>query len=143
MYLELKQGMTDAQWEALATLVKRYGMAGSVTWISQEVSRLRKVSSYDNISALGILNYGNVTDSLIQTADSLASNGNEVRILNSAIADGDVEKCIEGGYKLERFTVNSYASMKELDPYVTGVISDIYPYGQALFDKSMPSAQFL
>lgn len=137
-YIELKQNgsYTQAQIQALVTMVKNCGMDGKVTWISFASTYLEYVKEADETARLGYL-VSSVTSTVITTAQGLQTGKNEV-FIDSSDHDADaVSRCQTAGLPLEIWTINSESTIKNMSAYVSGVTSDSLIAGKILYDYGM------
>ncbi len=127
-YIEIKTSeisYTNAEIEQLIGIVKRYGMADKVTWISFSGDYLNEVKNCAPHARLGLV-VMNLTDYLISLASSLKTESNDVFIDAYAptLEKDQVAKCLDADIPVEVWTVNDMATLKSLDPYISGVTSD-------------------
>lgn len=136
-YIELKNDITSAQAENLVSIVKRYGMAGNVTWVSFNASALSTILQHDKEARVGY-NCA-LSESALQTAYNLENGGNDVFIMASysSVTQALVERCVAYGFQLEVWTVNDASVGASLDPYVTGIISDSLHFGAVIKEANI------
>lgn len=137
-YIELKSSVayTAQQIQGLVDVVRRNGMSGKVTWISFNPTFLGCVQDYDETARLGYV-VGSVTESVIQTANGLKNDGNEVFIDSSSWTSEEVNLCVAAGIPLEVWTVDNESSIVNLDPYITGVTSNNLIAEKVIYDSAM------
>lgn len=143
-YLELKANgsYTQEQIAAIVSLVREKGMAGKVTYISFSLTFLQYVKEADPAARLGYLGYLStdaLSQSTIDSAIALKTGQNEVFIDASlaAFAQENITYCAENGVGLEVWTVNSADSIKNMNPYISGVTSDSLHAGKVLYNAAM------
>lgn len=124
-YIEIKTG-TEDQIKGLASVVKRYGMKGKVTWISFSAACLGYVKTVDPKARLGFTVDSLSTSTINTVIRSLRTGYNEVFIdcAQSNANENAVTLCMNADIPLEVWTVNSEGSMFALNPYISGVTSD-------------------
>ena len=137
-YIELKNNAvyTQAQIEGLVDMVNALGMKGKVTWISFSSAYLTYVKNYDPYARLGFvvsgLSSGNIT-----TAENLKTNTNDVFIDTDSISAASATLCKNAGLPMEVWTVDSAATIKSMDKYITGVTSNSKIAGKILYEDAM------
>ena len=139
-YIEIKASSlyTPSHVETLVNIVKRAGMIKNVTWISFEHTYLSDVQNYDNKARLGYIT-NDITDTIISRAVALKNDVNEVFIdaSNGRLTDETIALCINADLPLEVWTVNGYADIRNLNPYITGVTSDNLIAGDVLINANL------
>ena len=139
-YIEIKSSATYTQEQInqLVSIVQRYGMAGKVTYISFNATYLEYVKNTDANARLGYV-VNDVTEAVITKAQELKTDTNEVFVDAGAgrLTQELIYLCINAGLPLEVWTVNSESSVKNLDPYVSGVTSDNVHAGKSLFKANL------
>lgn len=139
-YIEIKstQTFTEAQVQGLVDIVKSYGMDGKVTWISFSDTYLGYVKSYDEKARLGYV-VETISSSEITKAQALKLPTNEVCIDGNYtnLTDTRIGYCITADIPLEVWTVDSDATIKSLNPYISGVTSNSLIAGRVLYEDSM------
>lgn len=133
-YIELKSSTYNAS--VLVDIVKAYGMARNVTWISYNNSLLEQVKNADSSARLGLL-VTSVTATAIQQAQALKTSTNDVFIDASSDSDNNVTLCEAANIPLEVYLYNSSVSIRALKPYVSGVTSDSYDGNAILYKYSL------
>ena len=144
-YIELKSNgnsYTQEQISTIVSIVHQKGMAGRVTYISFKPEFLQYVKEADPAARLGYLGYlatDALSQSVIDSAASLKTGQNEVFIdaYLDAFAQENIAYCAENGVGLEVWTVNSADSIKNMNPYITGVTSDSLHACKVLFEAAM------
>lgn len=139
-YIEIKSSATYTQEQInqLISIVQRYGMTGKVTYISFNAKYLEYVKNTDANARLGYV-VNDVSEAIITTALELKTNTNEVFVDAGAgrLTQELVYLCVNAGLPLEVWTVNSESSVRNLDPYVSGVTSDNVHAGKSLFKANL------
>lgn len=140
-YIELKNTATysQSQIEGLVDMVYRLGMDGKVTWISFSSTYLGYVRNYDPLARLGFVVSG-LTAANITTASGLKTGSNDVFIDTSALTDAAVELCINGRLPMEVWTIDSEATIKNANPYITGFTSNSLLAGRVLYEANIEEA---
>lgn len=137
-YVELKSG---AGYIANAcNIVKMYGMDKQVTWISFLGALLYEVRSEIPSARLGVL-LNTITQDGIDYAVGLKNSENDV-FINAAytqdnISAGAIELLKANGMPVEYWTVNGIGYIESLDPYASGVTSDILVAANVIFEKEL------
>ena len=134
-YIELKDGTVE-QIRSLVDTVNRCGMRGKVSWISFDIAMLSAVRWYDDEARLGYL----VSDFDVWSVNEicgLRSGKNETFLNASVYNNWVVEECRKVKLPLEIWTIDKEEQLNDIDPYITGVTSDILRYGQYLYRKEL------
>lgn len=157
-YIELKQNgdYTRDQINGLVKMVSEKGLQGKVTWISFTVDYLRWVRDQDPKARLGLLEtlWFSQEDfrKNIEVATSLRTGSNEVFLdVNLTMltffpsgCEQYISLCKEAGIPLEVWTIDDEATIKNLDPYITGVTSNSLRYDlykkTASIDEPVPES---
>lgn len=137
-YIELKNNgaYTEAQIHGLVDMVNAYGMKGKVTWISFSSTYLTYVKNYDTYARLGYV-VGSVSSSAITTVQSLKSNTNEVFMDASTNNTEEIGLCSQAGIPLEFWTTDSESTIRNMNPYITGVTSNKLLAGEVLYGSAI------
>lgn len=146
-YIEMKSDTTytEAQIHGLVDIVEAKGMKGKVTWISFNATYLEYVKDYDPYARLGFVLFDSVTDANITTAQGLKTSYNEVFIDTRGISSTVVNKCKTNHIPLETWKpaaqVDDYslADLLALDPYFTGITTNVILGGQMLYEYALES----
>lgn len=137
-YIELKSNgsYTQAQITQIVDEVESCGMKGKVTYISFSNTFLGYVKNADPEARLGYL-LSTVNSTGFNNANALRSGTNEVFIdaRLSNLTASIVKSCVDKGFPLEVWTVNTEAEIKSMPNYVTGVTSDYLVAGRVLYEK--------
>lgn len=137
-YIELKENgdYRPEQIAGLTDLVRQYGMADQVTWISFSVQYLTWVKEQEPAARLGLLALFWITpdafSNLIRIAQDLRMEQNEVFLDVNAqvllmLSEGEdpfVPLCREAGIPLEVWTVDTQEEADSLDPYISGITTN-------------------
>lgn len=123
-YVELKAGTVEQIYGLVDTVI-RYGMRDATTWISANADYLSCVKDKDDTARLGyVVNW--VTEEVILSAQNLQTGRNKVFINCSAYgANAAADICAVSHIPLEVWTVNTADDIIALDPYISGVTSDV------------------
>ncbi len=132
-YIELKpkKDFTKKQLQTLVAIVKKENMSDKVTWISFSYSALKTIKANDKGARIGYLVH-RVRPRAVRRATRLRTGQNEVFLCATDLTDNAVALCYKARLPLELWGVNKESTMKKLDPYISGVISDSKHFGQAL-----------
>lgn len=131
-YIEFKNDGTysNEQIESLYNLVKKYGMLKNSTWISFTSSYLEVIKSLDDSVRIGFLmsetSAEYTSNTYLATLQSLKTDNNEVflDVLYSIVSDSMLNTCMENGFEMEVWTVDTESDILALNPYITGVTSN-------------------
>ena len=137
-YIELKNSATysEAQIQSIVDLVEANGLKGKVTYISFSDTYLGYVKSYDASARLGYLS-SSVNSTVISTVQGLKTTSNEVYLGTSSYDSSAVSSCKSAHIPMEVWTIDSESTIKGLDPYITGVMSNSLIAGKVLYDEEM------
>ncbi len=119
-------------------IVKKCGMRDHVTYICSGSAYLEAVKKLNPKARLGYV-VSEITDTKISEALALKTDDNEV-FINSAIeavTDETVQKCIDADLPLETWTVDTAATIRNMNPYVTGVTSNSLLAWQVLEEEEL------
>lgn len=138
-YIELKVG-TQAQIEGLVDTVKSYGMLNKVTWISFQSTLLSYVIGKEETARVGFLNaYGtDISDADIASAQALVTGSNEVfiNVQMTALTNTGVSKAVSAKIPVEVYD-GTKTNIKTMNPYITGVTSDVVVTDICLYENAM------
>ena len=137
-YLELKNSgnPTQAMVESCVDIVRSCGMIDKTTWISFHSDLLTYVKNHSPSSRIGYIVSG-ITSAVISEAEALKTDKNEVFIDSSSVTDTEVALCINAEIPLESWTVDGKADLLEMNPYVSGITTNLLNAGQLLYNDSM------
>lgn len=137
-YIELKSNgaYTESQIRTLVDLVEDHGLKGKVTWISFSSTFLTYIKNYDPSARLGYIS-GDVVSTTIETAGTLKTVANEVFVNTMKTTSDVVALCRNAHLPMEVWTINSKTAIRELDPYISGVTSDLLVAGKVLHDGAI------
>lgn len=132
-YIEIKVQLSKDRITLIDNLVKRCGMNGNVTYISSNSSNLFYMSETNPKTRLGLVT-SSITSYEIQYLTACKTDYNEIFFdMNiSNLTTAAVDLCVSENIGLEVWTVNSETTVKNLDPYITGVTSDSVHSGGVL-----------
>lgn len=144
-YIEFKNDttFTQSQIESVYEIVKKYDMLKNVTWISFDIDYLGIIKEADSTARIGVLisevsqDYTNGT--YIETLQSLKTENNIVflDVLNTIINDTMIENCLNNGFSVEAWTVDTEEEILALNPYVSGVTSNNLKASQVLYNANI------
>ena len=138
-YIELKSNgnYTQAQVESIVDAVEAHGLKGKVTYISFSSAYLGYIKNYDSSARLGYVQSGTGTANMITTASGLQTSDNEVFLDTYDKSDTWAEECRVAGIPLEIWTIDSAATIKAMNPYISGVTSNSLIAGKVLYDANI------
>lgn len=134
-YIELKtaQSPTADEIRSLVNIVKKWGMADNVTWISFSYTLLNAVHIADPYARLGLLESS--YDARVQVNGSmLKSVNNEVFIdaSTSVVSSTLINECITYGLPLEVYCPDTEQEILALDGYVSGATSNVVKFSDVI-----------
>ncbi len=146
-YIELKSyGTTVDQAQQIVDKVIRNGMKGKVSYISFNPNLLVAIVEKDPTARVGYLvnGFGSAQITIVQR---LQTGKNQVfldcnygYLVTTTNTDDNLEatilRCIEYDVALEVWTVNDAETVKNMDPYISGVTSDTVVAGNVLYNAS-------
>lgn len=136
-YIEIKPyNITQAKIESLVDMVRRYGMEENSVYISSSPGALTFLKNYNPKASIGYV-VGAINTTLIATANSLKTGTNRVFMVSSAHTPEAVEMCYSNNLPLIVWTINDVTVLRSLDPYVSGILSDMIVMGKCLYDYSI------
>ena len=136
-YVEIKEaGMTQANVWDLVAIAKKCGMLKHTTWISFSSNALSYVLEKDNSARIGLL-VNSVTSEKITEATGLVNNYNDVFVNSGSHTNAEIELCKNADFALETWTINNENTIISLDPYITGVTSDLYAFDVVSYNNSI------
>lgn len=133
-YIELKTGMTNAQIINLVDIVRNYGMLDSVTWIAYATGWFNLITTRHARSRIGVL-MTSTTQATIDAAKAYRTGKNSVFINTSAYDDSAVALAKANGMPMEAWTLDDDDIIKALDPYITGVTSNLKIAGAVVYSN--------
>ena len=139
-YVEIKteSAPTETQIRELVDIVNKYGMSKHVTWMSYSPNYLETIVTYQDTARVGYLVNSFVANT-ISTALNLKTPSNEVFIDcdYTNLTQTNVNDCITANIPLEVYVVDYESVATALDPYITGVISNILLVDNTLYNSAM------
>ena len=137
-YIELKNGggYTQARVNTLVDMVGAHGMDGKVSWIANSIDNLSLVKTADSKARLGIV-CSELTSTQIGYANTLSNGTNKVFFTSSAYDSIVAALCKSAGFELEAWTIDNANTIRNIDPYVTGITSNSLLAGKVLYDSSV------
>lgn len=136
VYIELKYTSIDAttytqeQLENIYNIVKKHNMLKNVSWISFSIDYLEIIKNIDSTARLGFLmsemSPEYTSSTYITTLQSLKTDDNIVFLdtLYSIVDDSIVNTCMDNGFPVEAWTIDTEEELLALHPYVSGVTSN-------------------
>ena len=126
-YIELKNGSTytQAQIKSVVDMVKAAGMQGNVTYLSFDATYLGYVKEVDPNARLSYVVWS-IDATTISTIKNLQSGMNDV-FLNTnylRLTEAMITMCKNANIPLEAWCPNDVSWIENMNPYITGVISD-------------------
>ena len=139
-YIEIKSSASyqQNQIEGIVDLVNACGMRGKCSYISFSSEYLGYIKNYDSSARLGFV-CGTVTQQVITTVSSLNTTSNEVFVDTNDTASTAVTLCKNNRVPMERWTINELETIYALDPYISGVTSDLVNACEALYTHQLSS----
>lgn len=134
-YIELKNTLTQAQTEQVVSIVNANGMRGKVTYISFGLNNLTYVKNVDAKARLGYVISVVCTSSHITDAQGLMTGYNDVFIDSDKTSSEALALCQNAGIPHEMWTIDSEDTILALDPYISGVTSNVLIAGDVLYDS--------
>lgn len=127
-YIEIKSTNIDTAAKALVLvdLVKRYDMLRQVTWVCTGWGILDAIKGADPRARLGYIIGSTITASNVEWAANAKTEQNDVFILAAYayLTHDTISMCARNGVPLEAWTVNGNTAFADIDPYVSGYVSD-------------------
>lgn len=139
-YIEIKstQTFSQTQIEMLVDIVRSYGMADKVTWISFSDTYLSHVKNHNSKARIGFV-VSNVTATDISKAQALKTSDNYVFIdANiSRVTETTITLCYDAELPLEIWTLDSESGIMSLNSYISGVTSNDLIAGKVLYNANI------
>ena len=137
-FIEIKIG-SSKNIASLVETVKKCGMKDHVTWISPYPGLLGYVKEYDEDASIGYIVEPPIEDSHISIVKNFKTEHNFVFIdSNYNLTEKDVQKCINANIPLMVWTVNSINDILSLDPYISGVTSNMHNAEDVFLKHNLP-----
>ena len=133
-YIELKTGMSNAQIINLVDIVLNYGMENDVTWIAYPTGWFTLISNKHKKSRFGVL-MTSTSQTNIDSALSYRTGENSVFINTSDYGSDAVALAKTNGIPMEVWTLDEDEDIKSLDPYITGVTSNLKIAGAVVYSN--------
>lgn len=131
--IELK-GFTISQVEEVMDIAAHYGFIHeNVMWISSDSDILRAIKAQDSRTSL-VLPISEYGAWVVERVNELKTNTNRfiVSAISSIITANMVDDLVACDAELAAWVVDDYSAMKNLDPFVSIVVSETYPANRAL-----------
>ncbi len=132
-YIEIKGGLTKDQAQVLVDIVEEEDMLDNVSWLGFDGNSLAKIAEVDPTARLVWVLSNTNADKIAQTsipfaqANLMTGQSEVVFDLYYTLANQSVADLLEANnIPLEVWTVNDLNAIQNLNPYVTGVSSDMY-----------------
>jgi len=124
-YIELKSetGLTFEDLQKLIDKVQADNMLDRVTWISYTVDYLEYVKNCYSQARLGIV-VDFMSTKAIEQAKALQNGRNEVFIDSLQFDEESCRLCEANGIPLEAWVVDDEETIRNMDPYVSGITSN-------------------
>lgn len=144
-YIEIKHNASYSKDQILqlVNVVRQCGMIGKITWITYKYEYLQYIIEADETARVGFL-FGrsgdySITDELITKLKNLRTDKNVsfLPIKNSLVTTDGISKCIAENIPMEVWTVDTENEMLNLNPYISGVISNKLSFGKVLYKNAM------
>lgn len=133
-YIEIKE-YAGSKIQSVIDLVKASGMINHVSWICGNATALNYVKTQLPKARLGLV-VSSITAEKINQALGLKTDSNEVFIDTYSYTDSEINLCIADDLPCEVYTINSASTLANINPYVTGVTSDVIVAGYELYMAS-------
>lgn len=138
-YLELKLN-TQAYVEGIVNLVNAYGMAGNVSYIGGSTA-LGYVKAVAPKARLGLV-ISDLASSDITAAQGLKSDDNEVFLTvwhykNDATQLAAFAAAKAAGIPFEVWVINTEYETNQLDPYISGMTTNVFDASQMFFFRDL------
>lgn len=133
LYIDhLVNSWTDAQWNSLFNIVKKYQMQDNVVW-SQTTSNViaNKILSFYKYSKIVIVTSDSDLTNVINFANNIKTDYNKVglQVNYSNFTTSQINQIIQNlnpEIKFEVWTIDNLQTCKEYMPYVSGITSNKY-----------------
>lgn len=138
-YVELKQEFTQEQIQTILDITSKYGFTeGKISFVSAYYNDLVYVKNLNKKMRLGYIYNGDATAEKIADAVALKSGMNNVALLvdYKDLTNDGIQRCIAAKIPLEIWTADTETVIKGLDPYITGVTSNVLHAGEVLFNAN-------
>ena len=138
-YVELKQEFTKAQIQTILDITAKYGFTeDKISFVSAYYNDLVYVKDLNEKMRLGYIYNGDATAEKIAEAVALKSGINNVALLvdYKDLTNDGIQRCIAAKIPLEIWTADTETVIKGLDPYITGVTSNVLHAGEVLFNAN-------
>lgn len=144
-YIEIKHNASYSKDQILqlVNVVRQCGMIGKITWITYKYEYLQYIIEADETARVGFL-FGrsgdySITDELVTKLINLRTGKNVsfLPIKTSLVTADGIEKCINANIPIEVWTVDTENEMLNLNPYISGVISNKLSFGKVLYKNYM------
>ncbi len=136
-YIEIKGSITEAEAQSLVKIVSDADMLDNVSWLSFSGDALAKIAAIDKgariVWVMTDTNAAKIEANNLPFAKENLMTGENVVVFDlwHSLAKQDVCDLLKAnGILLEVWTVNDASTILKLNPYVTGVSSDMYDASQ-------------
>ena len=136
-YIEIKGTITEAEAQSLVKIVSDADMLDNVSWLSFSGDALAKIVAIDSgariVWVITDTNAAKIEANNLPFAKEKLMTGENVVVFDiwHSLANQDVCDLLKAnGIPLEVWTVNDASTILKLNPYVTGVTSDMYDAAQ-------------
>lgn len=141
-YLEFKaySSITQEQLDICIEIVKKYGMLDNVTWISFDSEVLSMIAQSCSNARIGYLSFCRDTDEdPLPVVEEFKNLGYDVFLDGhyAYVTDEEIDYLRSINVPLEVWTVDSASSVLNLNPYVTGVTTNLLNAGQVLYEANI------
>ena len=139
-YIELKHtsAYMQEQINSIVAMVKAVGMQGNVTYLSFDAAYLGYVKNADPAARLGYVVW-TIDAAALAALNNLRTDKNDVFIASNylRLTDNMVDLCMDADLPLEVWCPNDAGWIENMNPYITGVISDSLNAEKILLEKHM------
>ena len=134
-YLELKTG-NSTQLNLIFRTVRKTGMRGRVTYISQSVEYLTAAKNADSKARIGYI-VSTISQAIIDAISTLKTDGNEVicDLQYTGVTDAGIDMLSTNDIPLELWTINSLTQITS--EYASGYTTDMLKVWSQLYNSVM------
>lgn len=129
--IELKEG-TREQILEIVQKVEQYGLKDKASYISFSLSFLKYIVDFNPSARVGLITR-TVDQELLQRAQGLKTDFNEVYIGSSDYGPEAVALCKNAGIPLSVWVINKEDDILSLPDYISGVTSDLLHAGRVIY----------
>lgn len=132
-YLDLKTGLTTAQFDGLVQMVLDYKMEDDITWLCGTTNFfIRALDVYPKFR-IGVLTSA-ITEEFINTVLTYRTGENSVFIDSQSYTSAELELAKKYRLPVEVWTIDDEDVIKSLNSYITGVTSNMKIPGKIIYE---------